>query len=132
MLIKTLALHSLTVVGITGSMAVHQGISSPGRAERSQSGTGRTATVAQQIVNRSIKSDRLPIKQSRPQVNDKAPVQVPAQIPLNPKYKSDCKSPIDVPGRCFADARANLEVAWSAPGTSRHSTAPPEPVAVGV
>jgi hypothetical protein len=112
MLIKTLTLHSLTyVVGITGSMAVHPVIPSSGRAERSQSGTGGTAIITQQIVNRSIKRDRLPIKQSKPQVHDKAPVQVPAQIPLNPKNKTDCKPPIDVPGRCFADARANHEVA---------------------
>jgi len=112
MLIRTLTLHSLTyVVGITSSMAVQQVIPSPGRAERSQSATGSTAITTQQIVNRSIKSDRLPIRRSKPEVNDKAPVQVPAQITLTPKYKANCKPPIDVPGRCFADAGANHQVA---------------------
>jgi type IV secretion system protein TrbI len=84
MLIKTLTLHSLTyLVGITSSMAVHQVIPPSGRAERFQSGTGKTAVVTQQIANRSIKSDRLPIKQSKPQVNDKAPVQFTAQVTEN-------------------------------------------------
>ncbi len=110
MLIKTLTLHSLTyLVGITSSMAVQQVIPSPGTEARFQSGTGTTATITQQIVNRSIKSGRLPIKQAKPQINDKAPVQVPAQITPNPKFKTDCKPPIDVLGRCFADAGGSAD-----------------------
>ena len=114
MLIKTLTLHSLTyLVGMTSSMAVHQVIPSPGTAKRFESvaGTGMTAIITQQIANRSIKSDKLPIKPAKPQVNDKAPVQVPAQITPSPKFRTDCKPPIDVPGRCFADARVNHKVA---------------------
>lgn len=105
MLIRALALHSFTyLVGITSSMAVlHQVIPSDARF---QSGTGTTATFVQQIANRSFKSDRLPIKPSKPEVNDKA---VPAKIVPN-SLKADCKSPIDVVGRCFADARANYKV----------------------
>jgi hypothetical protein len=104
MLIKTLTLHSLTyVVGITSSMAVQQVVPSPDAAARYQSGT--PAITTQQIDNRSIKSDRLPIKQAKPRASDKATVQVPAQGATNPKFKSNCKPPIDVPGRCFADAR---------------------------
>jgi hypothetical protein len=106
-------LHSLTyIVGITSAMAVHQVIPSPGTAARFQSGTGgRTPIFTHQIANRSLKRDRLPIKQAKPQVNDKAPVvQVPAQIAPNPKFKTDCKPPIDVVGRCFADARVNYTV----------------------
>ena len=112
MLVKTLTLHSLTyLVGITSSMAVDQVIPSPGAAARFQSGTDTTAIITQQITNRSIKSDRLPIKQAKPQVSDKAPVQVPAQITPNPKLKTECKPPIDVVGRCFAEARVNHKVA---------------------
>ena len=112
MLIKTLTLHSLTyLVGITSSMAVHQVIPSPGTAKRFQSDTGATATITRQIANRSIKTDRLPIKQAKPQVSVKAPVQVPAQITPNPKFKTYCKPPIDILGRCFADARVNHNVA---------------------
>ena len=60
-----------------------------------------------QISDRSLKSDRLPLKQAKRQANDKAPLQVPAQIAPNPKVKTDCKPPIDVLGRCFAEAGAN-------------------------
>ena len=112
MLIKTLTLHSLTyVVGITSSVAVHQVILSPGTAARFQLGTGTTAIITGQIVNRSVKRDRLPIKQATPQANDKPPVQVRGQIVPNPKFKTDCKPPIDVLGRCFADALANHKAA---------------------
>jgi hypothetical protein len=76
-------------------------------AARLESGTGTTTVITQQIANRSIKSDRLPIKQAKPRVNDKAPLRVPAQITPNPKFKTDCKPPIDILGRCFADARVN-------------------------
>ena len=111
MLIKTLTLHSLTyLVGITSSVAVHQVIPSS-TAARFQSDTGTTAIITQQTVDRSIKSDRLPIKQTKPHVNDKAPIQMPAQIRPNPKFETDCKPPIDILGRCFADARVNHKVA---------------------
>ena len=117
MLIKTLTLHSLSyLVGITSSIAVHQVIPSDA-AVRLQSGTGTTAIITQQIANRSMKTDRLPIMQAKPQVNDKAPVHVPAQITPNPKFKTDCKPPIDILGRCFADARVNHTVAQSVRGT---------------
>jgi hypothetical protein len=112
MLIKTLTLHSLTyLVGITSSMVVHQVIPSPGTAARFQPGSGATAIITGQIVNRSVKRGRLPIKQATPQANDKPPVQVPEQIVPNPKFKTDCKPPIDVVGRCFADAPANYKAA---------------------
>ncbi len=105
MLIKTLTLHSLTcLVGIASSTAVHQ-------VARLESGSGTTAGITQQIANRSIKSDRLPVKQEKPQVNDKAPAQVPAQITPNLEFKSYCRPPIDILGRCFADAGVNHKVA---------------------
>ena len=106
MLIKTLALYSLVyIAGITISMAVHQVIPSAGTAARFQSGTASgTPVVAGQIANRSLKSDRLPIKRAMREVNDKSHLQGPVQIAPNPKFKTDCKPPIDVLGRCFADA----------------------------
>ena len=80
MLIKTLTLHSLTcLVGITGSMAVQQVTPSPGTGGRFQSSNGAAAIITQQIVDRSIKSDRLPIEQAKLQTDDKAPLKVPAQ-----------------------------------------------------
>ena len=110
MLIKTLT--SLTyIVGITSSVAVHQVIPSPGTAARFQPGSGTTAIITGQIVNRSVKRDKLPFKQAAPQANDKPRVQAPGQIVPNPKFKTDCKPPIDVLGRCFADALANYKAA---------------------
>ena len=113
MLIKTLTLHSLSyIVGITSSIAMHQVTPSTGTTARFQSGTStEAAIITPQIANRSVKSDRLPIKQAKPQANDMAPVQVPAQFAPNTKFKTDCKPPIDVLGRCFADARVNHRLA---------------------
>jgi len=114
MLIKTLTLHSLTyVVGITSSIAVHQAIPSPGTSAGLQSDT-KPGIFTDQVVNRSVRSDRLLIKQVKPQADDKARVHVPGQIAPNPRFKIDCKPPIDVLGRCFADAGLNHKVAWSA------------------
>jgi hypothetical protein len=110
MLIKTLTLHSLTyLVGITSSLAVHQVIPSVGITAGFPSDTSTKAAIitTRQIVNRRVKSDRLPVKQAEPQANDKAPVQVPARIAPNPELKTECKPPIDVLGRCFADLGVN-------------------------
>ena len=109
MLIKTLMLHSLTyLVGITSSLAVHQVIPSSGTAAGFPSDTStKVVIIARQIVNRTVKSDRLSVKPAEPEANGKAPVQVPAPVAPNPKLKTDCKPPIDVLGRCFADAGVN-------------------------
>jgi hypothetical protein len=113
MLIKTLTLHSLSyIVGITSSIAIHQVTPSTGTTARFQSATStEAATITPQIANRSVKSDRLLITQAKPQANDKAPVQVPAQIAPNAKFKTDCKPPIDVLGRCFAYVRVSHRLA---------------------
>jgi hypothetical protein len=95
--------------GITSSMAVHHVIPSDAAA-RFQSGTEAAAIFTQQIANRSIKSDRLQLNQAKPHFNDKAPMQVPAQISPNLKFKTNCKPPIDIPGRCFAEARVKYKV----------------------
>ena len=109
MLIKTLTLHSLTyLVGISSSLAVHQVIPAPGTAAGFESDTStKVALINRPIVNRTVKSDRLPVKQAEPEANDKAPVQMPAHTAPNPKWKTDCKLPIDVLGRCFADLVVN-------------------------
>jgi hypothetical protein len=101
MLIKTLALHSLpSVLAIAGSMVASQP-DFRGSASAFQQGVSYEAdTFAGQIVNRMAKSDRLQVKGARPQVEDKAPVRIPAQ----------CK-PTDVVGRCFADLDVKLAAA---------------------
>ena len=112
MRIRTLTLYSLVyLLGITSSMAVHQVLPSADAAARLQSATGSTAALTQQIANRSIKSDRLPVKQANPKGDDKASLQVPAQITPNRKPMTDCKPLVDVPGRCFVDAGVHHNVA---------------------
>jgi hypothetical protein len=111
MLIKTFTWHSLTyIVGIASTIAVHQVIPSPDSPAGFQSGTRDAATITGQIANRSTKSDRLPIKDLNAQANDKAPPLLSGQNPPNPKLKGNCKPPIDVLGRCFANAGANRHV----------------------
>jgi hypothetical protein len=111
MFIKILTLHSLTyIVGIASTIAVHQVIHSPSSLAGFQSETTEAATTAGQIANRSAKSDRLPIKKSKSQANDKAPASQPGQNAPNPKLESDCRPPLDVIGRCFADARVNQHI----------------------
>jgi hypothetical protein len=109
MLIKILTLHSPTyLLGITSSLAVHQVIPALGTAAGVHSDTStKVAIITRQIVNRTVKSNRLPVKQAEPEASGKAPVQVPAHIAPNPKWKADCKPLIDVLGRCFADVGVN-------------------------
>jgi hypothetical protein len=104
MLIKILTFHSLTyILGFTSLMAVHQVAPSPNTTAVFQSDS-------RQIANRAAKNDRLPIRQLKPQANDKGPLHVPGQITPNPKLKGNCKPPIDILGRCFADAKMNHNV----------------------
>jgi hypothetical protein len=101
MLIKKLTVHSLIyILGLTSFVAVPKVISLPNSPAVFQSDT-------RQIANRSAKTDRLPIRQLKPQANDKGPLHMPGQIAPNPKIKGNCKPPIDVLGRCFADAMSH-------------------------
>jgi len=108
MFIKTFTLHSLTyVVGIASTIAAHQVTPSPGSPAGFRS---EAAMTTGQIANRSAKADRLPIKEIKSQANDKAPPKQSGQNAPNPNLKRDCKPPIDVIGRCFADAEVNHRV----------------------
>jgi len=106
MFIKTLALYSVVyIAGITSSMAVHQVIVSPSAAARFDSNAnGAASLLARQIATRSLKSDMLLVKQPKRSDGDKGPVQGPVRIEPSPVFKTDCKPPVDVLGRCFADA----------------------------
>ena len=102
MRIKSVTLYSLPlVVGIASFLVTaHQVAPSLTLSDTST----RSAIIFHQVVNRSLKSDRLPIKQTVPRADDKGHIVVPAQISPNQKIKTDCRPPIDVIGRCFADA----------------------------
>ncbi|RXH21964.1 MULTISPECIES: hypothetical protein [Bradyrhizobium] len=95
MLFKTLTLHSLIyIAGMTTAMAVHQAIPLPGLSAGPRS---------EQNADRSGKSDRLPTVQLKRRALDKEPVRLQPRDLLKPR-KAACKPPIDVPGRCFAEA----------------------------
>ena len=102
--IKSITLYSLPYfVGVASLVvAAHQAAPT---ALRFQDTSTESAITSDQVVNRSLKSDRLPIKQAVPQADDERQIKLPGQIAPNQKNKTDCKSPIDVIGRCFADAR---------------------------
>jgi hypothetical protein len=57
----------------------------------------KSAIISQQVVIRSLKRNRLPSKQLTPKTDErfKAPT-------MPDKNGTDCKPPIDIPGRCFA------------------------------
>ena len=101
MLIKTLTLHSLTSISWASQVQWRCTRS----FLRTQRHVSSPAMITQQVANHSTKGDRLPIKQAKPQ-----PIQVPAQITPNLEFKTDCKPPIDILGRCFADVRVNYKV----------------------
>ena len=98
-IMKNVTLYSLPyVVGVASFLvAAHEVAPSLTLSDTSTT----SAIIFHQVVNRSLKSDRLPIKQAVPQAN----------MP-NRKIKNDCnKPPIDVIGRCFADARLFYKLA---------------------
>lgn len=111
MFIKTFTLYSLTyVVGIASTIAAHQVTPSSGPLAGFQSDRTVAATTAAQIANRRAKGDRLPIRELKFPANDKAPPKQSGQDAPNPDLKRDCKPPIDVIGRCFADAGIDRHV----------------------
>ena len=99
MLIKTLILHSLLpcVVAIASSIVANESALRGSAADLEQGASKEASIFAGQIVNRAVKSERLPVKPAQPQANDKAPVRIPAH----------CKPPTDVLGRCFANLKVN-------------------------
>ena len=111
MFIKTFMLHSLTyIVGIASALAVHQAVSLPLSPAMYQSDAMEAATNADQTVNRSAKRDRLPIRKIKSPANDRALPHLQGQNAPNPRPENDCTAPIDVLGRCFANAEVNREV----------------------
>ncbi len=114
MLIKAFTLHSLPyVVAIASSIvAAHHVTPSMGTTLGFRSDAGnRAEMISTQVVNRSLKGSRLPIKQAVPQANVKELLKVPAEVAPNAKIKIDCRPHIDVPGRCFAGAKPDRKIA---------------------
>ena len=64
--------------------------------------SARSAITSYQVVNRSLKRDRLPIGQVGSETNLREYFKVPDRLVPHQKNDTDCKPPIDVRGRCFA------------------------------
>jgi hypothetical protein len=112
--IKAVTLHSLPyIVGVTSSLVAGQYVvSSPSTAFAFWSGaSNKTEIFSTQAVNRSLKSSRLPIKQAAPEAQVKELVKAPKILAPNPKLETNCRPYIDVPGRCFAGAKPDHEIA---------------------
>ena len=59
--------------------------------------SAKSAIISQQVVNRYLKGDRLPIRQMTPETD----VQDLPTIP-DKKVGTECKPPVEIPDRCFA------------------------------
>ncbi len=106
MFIKALNLHSLLYVA-TIAISI---VAAPGAAFGLWLDAGdKTKIFSTQVVNRSLKSSKLPIKQTSPHANIKELAKVPAKVA--PKGERDCRPRVDVRGRCFADAKTNRRIA---------------------
>ena len=64
--------------------------------------SARSAITSYQVVNRSLKRDRLPIRQVGSETDLREYLKVPDRLVPNQKDDTDCKPPTDVRGRCFA------------------------------
>ena len=94
--VKKVTLYSLSyIVGVASLvLAAHQ-VSPALKPSRLLSDTRtKSAIFSGQVVDRSLKSDRLPLEQP-----SQADIKVPAQIAPNKKIKTDCEI-----NRCFASA----------------------------
>ena len=102
MRIKSLALYSFPYfVGVASLVAATHEVAPTALCFHTNT---KSAITSGQVVNRSLKSDRLPIMQAGPHANDKGNIKVPVRIAPSSEVKNVCEGPIDVNGRCFADA----------------------------
>ena len=98
MRIKNLTLYSLPYLVGAASLVVAANQAAP--TLRFEDTSTKSAITSDQVVNRSAKGDRLLIRQAVPRANDN----VPTRIAPSPEIKVGCEGPIEVNGRCFADA----------------------------
>ena len=107
MRIKRVTLYSLPyVLGVASFIvAAHQVAPSLTTLGALSDASTKNAIISGQVVNRSLKGDRLQIMQAVSRADDERQTKLPGQIAPNRTIKNDCnKLPIDVIGRCFADA----------------------------
>jgi hypothetical protein len=89
MSIKSVTLYSPPyVVGVASFLVVaHQVAPSLTTLGPLSDTSKKNAIISGQVVNRSLKRDRLPIKQAVPQADDERQIKLPGQIAPNQKNK---------------------------------------------
>jgi hypothetical protein len=87
---------TLYLVAVAGSLLATDRIVLPFLPQWS----ANSAIMSQQVVNRSMKSDRLPIRRVTPASGAKERLDAP--IAPDGKIVDDCKPPAEIHGRCFA------------------------------
>jgi hypothetical protein len=107
-LIKGLILYSLPyIVGVASSIVAARQLvpSLETLAHGLSEATVKGDVFLGQVVNRSLKGDRLSIQHAKPltNANGKIYIKIPARIAPSPEINIRCKRPIDVIDRCFAD-----------------------------
>jgi hypothetical protein len=104
--IKGLILYSLPyIVGVASSIiAARQLVPSLDTLAHRLSETPATGDVfLGQVVNRSLKGDRLSMQHAKPLTSGEIYIKIPARIAPSPEINIRCKRPTDVIDRCFAD-----------------------------
>ena len=61
--------------------------------------SAKSESFSGQVINRSRKGDRSPIRRATPQITEKELITVPTPIPPSPEIVNACEH-----GRCFANA----------------------------
>ena len=107
MLIKSVFLYSLPyIVGVASVMvAAHHFAPLLGTIPTTLSALpSPEGAFRGQAANRSLKGDRLVVHHGPPHTKGKIYIKIPARMAPRPQLILRCTPPIDVPGRCFANA----------------------------
>ncbi len=109
MLLKVLTLNSLPyIVGIVSSILAANYVAPSSGTDVQQGTTAESTILSRQVVNRLMKSDRLPIKHADPL--HKKDSEKPGQLSPSPKIKTDCTRSIDFTGRCLVEVKLYYKI----------------------
>jgi hypothetical protein len=101
--IKNVTLYSIPYIVGVASLIVAAHYVSPSLDETLlrplSEKSAKSESFSGQVINRSRKGDRSPIRRATPQITKKELITVPTPIPPSPEIVNACEH-----GRCFADA----------------------------
>ena len=97
--IKNLTLYSIPyIVGVASPHYVVPSLDETVLRPLSEK-SAKSESFSGQVINRSRKGDRSPIRRATPQITEKELITVPTPIPPSPEMVNACEH-----GRCFANA----------------------------